>query len=564
MANIPCPLHDTCTICTEMGHEFKKFATKNPHLVVYVHEWTKKSGWRIKFVTTLSREMGYSKKYNYIYPVGDPIFIHVYKDYGYVHGVYRPVEPRLPPDKRHLLREVEELIAINVSEDLLNEDKVKVLEKLFDKVVKVHNSKSIKRKKGKIFVDPQTYNQLKYEFFRDKIGLGELEPFIRDPYIEDVSCDGIGPIFVEHKIFKSLVSTVVFKSHKELDAFIIRLCERVGKPIGPRRPIVDAALPDGSRLNVVYGKDVSRRGSNFTIRKFPKVPLSVTQLIKFGTLDARIAAYLWMLLESGMSIFICGETASGKTTTLNAITVFIRPTAKIVSIEDTPEIVLPHPNWVSEVTRKSEDETSSIELYDLLKAALRQRPDYIIVGEIRGREGHVAFQAMQTGHPVLSTFHAASVEKLIQRLTGEPINIPPPYVDNLNAVVFQASTINPATGRAERRVISVNEIVGLSPAEQTYNFIELFSWNPGRDEHIFRGVGNSYLLEYKIAPRRGLEGRNIRKIYDELEMRAEILKKMVDYKIFDYYDVWKVISKIYDLPIEDAVRGVDQLLKSLR
>lgn len=224
---------------------------------------------------------------------------------------------------------------------------------------------------------------------------------------------------------------------------------------------------------------------------------------------------------------------------------------------------MPHPNWVSEVTRHGEDGQSTIDLYDLLKAALRQRPDYIIVGEIRGREGYVAFQAMQTGHPVLATFHAANMERLIQRLTGRPIEIPPAYIDNLNAVIFQSLVIDPRTGRIERRVISVNEVIGYDAAEGTYNYIEIFSWDPKTDKHIFRGIGNSYLLEYKIAPQRSLAGREVRKIYDELEMRAKIIQKMVDYGIFDYYDVWRVISKVYQLPIEDALRRIDKICQEV-
>ena len=577
---------ESCFICPQMGEEFKKFAVRNPHLVQYVVSWTSKSPLGPpKFVTKLTREMGYAKKYNYIYPVGDPIFIHVYKDSGYSQGIYHPIEPVLPPDKKYLLNEVEEFIASLVDEEILEEMKSKkkeeVLSKLLDEVVEVTdkptNTKSggnssrrrwslfgrNKKKSRKIIVDAETYARLKYEFLREKVGLGVLEAFIRDPYIEDISCDGVGPIFVEHKVFHSLRSTVEFKDDESLNAFIIKLTERIGKPVRPRRPIVDATLPDGSRLNVVFGKDISRKGSNFTIRKHTKIPLSITELIKFGTLDARIAAYLWMLLESKMSIFICGETASGKTTTLNAITVFIRPTAKIVSIEETAEVVLPHPNWVSEVTRHGEDEKSSIDLYDLLKAALRQRPDYIIVGEIRGREGYVAFQAMQTGHPVLATFHAANMERLIQRLSGKPIEIPPAYLDNLNVVVFQNMVVDPRTGRVDRRVISVDEVIGYDAAEGTYNYIDIFTWNPQKDKHEFRGIGNSYLLEYKIAPRRGLAGRDIRKIYDELEMRAKILEKMVKYGIFDYYNVWKVISKIYFMPVEDALRRIDKICQKV-
>lgn len=538
-------------VTSKLSAELSKHAAQNPHLHSYLRSL--KDLGSIQFVTKLSRDLGKDKTYNYIYPVSDSIFIHVYKGARDAYGTYHPIEPRVPLDQKPLLRSVEELVARGVTDDLLDEikeNRSEVLMKLFNEVVKLDNSRDVGAtyNGSTLLVGRQTYVYLRYEFMREKVGLGDLEPLIRDPYIEDISCDGVGPIFVEHKIFQSLRSTIEFASDEELDYFVVKLCERIGKPVSLRRPIVDATLPDGSRINVVFGRDVSRRGSNFTIRKFSATPLSITQLIRFGTLDARAAAYLWMLLESGMSIFVCGETASGKTTTLNAMVVFIKPTAKIISIEDTPEVQLPHPNWVREVTRRGEGEGTSIELFDLLKSALRQRPNYIIVGEIRGKEGNVAFQAMQTGHPVLSTFHAANIQKLIQRLTGDPINIPPAYIDNLNAIIFQNAVDNPKTGRRERRVTAICEMVGIDPVEKTYSVVEIFSWDPATDKHLFRGVGNSYLLEYKIAPMKGLTGRNILKIYDQLELRTQILQKMVDNGIFDYHEVFRVVSKIYSTP----------------
>ncbi|MHC1628806.1 MAG: type II/IV secretion system ATPase subunit [Candidatus Nezhaarchaeales archaeon] len=568
----------TCSLLSQLEESFAKVVEKHPHLHKYLHDFmgSKPALGTPVYIEKLTRELGRTKKYNYIYPVGGSMFIHVYKSQQEAYGTYHPIEPRLPESVRDLIFKVEELIALRIDDEYaekIQKARQETLLAIFDEVVKKDDSlpgDAIRYEKNNIRLGSYAYEYLKYEFIREKIGLGHLEPFIKDPYIEDISCDGLGPIFVEHKIFKSMKATIEFKTQEELDMFIIRLCERIGRPVSPRRPIVDASLPDGSRINVVYGSDVSRRGSNFTIRKFSSTPLSITQLIKFGTMTAQMAAYLWMLLESGMSIFVCGETASGKTTTLNAIAVFIKPTAKIITIEDTPEVVVPHPNWVSEVTRKGESESSSVELFDLLKAALRQRPNYIIVGEIRGREGNVAFQAMQTGHPVMATFHAANMQKLIQRLTGDPINIPPAYIDNLNAVVFQNAVDSPRTGQRERRVTAICEIIGIDPVEKTYNFIEIFSWDPATDTHSFRGVGNSYLLEYKIAPMKGLSAREARKIYDELEVRTYILQKMVEEGIFDYWDVYRVISKIYASPIlaniaygKSSLRAIDKLLKEV-
>ncbi|MEJ5292640.1 MAG: type II/IV secretion system ATPase subunit [Candidatus Methanosuratincola sp.] len=533
------------------------------------------AGVQLQFKPSLSRDLRLLKKFSIIYPASDNIFIHVFKGVRDAYGKYRPIEPRLPPDKKDLIDRTEVLLASMINDKTaqqIAEKREAMLKELFEEVVKIEGSPIPSGKKGRtpspMVLNRDLYERLKYEIMTDKIGMGPIEPLIKDPYIEDISCDGVGPVFVEHKIFGPMTTTIEFKTVQDLDTFVVKVCEKIGRPVSPRRPIVDASLLDGSRLNVVFGTDVSRRGSNFTIRKFSKIPLSITQLVKFGTLDARMAAYLWMMLESGMSMFICGETASGKTTTLNAITVFIRPNAKVITIEDTPEVYIPHPNWVSECTRRGESESSSVELFDLLKSALRQRPNYIIVGEIRGREGNIAFQAIQTGHPVISTFHAASMQKLIQRITGDPINIPAAYVDNLNVVLFQSSVKSPKTGKFERRVTGICEIIGIDPVEKSYNFIEIFSWDPVTDTHTFRGVGNSYLLEYKVAPAKGLSPKDARKIYNELELRTYIIKKLVELNIMDYYDVYNALSKVYDNPyIADmnfdnfATKAIDKILK---
>ena len=305
-------------------------------------------------------------------------------------------------------------------------------------------------------------------------------------------------------------------------------------------------MPDGSRINMVFGADVSRRGSNFTIRKFSENPLSMIQLVEFGGLTYEMAAYLSLAMLHGMNMFVAGETASGKTTLINAVTVFLHPTAKIVSIEDTPELQVPHPNWIREVVRgkSGEGESSSVTMFDLLRAALRQRPNEIIIGEIRGEEGAIAFQAMQTGHSCMATFHAASVEKLIQRLTGHPINIPKTYIGNLNVVLIQSAVRLP-NGKEGRRVISINEIVGYDPSSDSFSYIEVFRWNPADDTFEFTGYMNSYLLEEVIALKRGLPPHRKREIYGELTRRANILRRLKDQGVTGFYELFQVISQAY-------------------
>jgi flagellar protein FlaI len=246
-----------------------------------------------------------------------------------------------------------------------------------------------------------------------------------------------------------------------------------------------------------------------------------------------------------MNMFVAGATASGKTTTMNAITTFIRPDKKIVSIEDTPELQVPHKNWIRETTRGGGKESTGAEvgMFDLLKAALRQRPDRIIVGEIRGEEGAIAFQAMQTGHGVMSTFHASNVEKLIQRLTGQPINIPKTYIDSLDVVLIQSAVRVAGRGMA-RRVMSINEIVGYDPTSESFSFIEVFRWNPATDTFDFPGFMNSYLLEEKIALRRGIPPFKKKIIYTELKRRAKILQRLhVERRLKNFYDVFAVLAE---------------------
>lgn len=385
---------------------------------------------------------------------------------------------------------------------------------------------------------------IKYQLVKEKVGVGVLQPLINDHWIEDISCSGVGRMFIEHKVFKSMVCTFGYKDDAELDEHVLRLSERIKKPVTFRAPVVDASLPDGSRINIVFGRDVSLTGSNYTIRKFADDPISILNLIRWKSLSAEAAAYLSLCIEDGMNMFVSGETASGKTTLMNALTVFISPNAKIVSIEDTAEVQVPHPNWLREVVRKAKpgEGDSGVGMFDLLKAALRQRPEEIIIGEIRGEEGLIAFQAMQTGHPVMATFHAASVQKLIQRVVGDPILVPKNYVDNLNLCVIQEGVRLPS-GDHGRRCTSISEIVNYDSLSDSFSFVEVFTWDPVTDVLEFTGMNNSYLLEQRIAPARGYPPARRRQIYSLVKRRARILDKLVNTGIADYQETFNVISK---------------------
>ncbi|MCC6455438.1 MAG: type II/IV secretion system ATPase subunit [Caldilineaceae bacterium] len=511
----------------QLSEELQEVARAKPHVWEYLQALPIDEIGIPHYFPKLSRKMKKMRIRNLIYPTAhEDVFIHIYPDTKSERDYYIPIEPVLTVHLNGTVAKVEAKL-LDLAEEIgkaAEEDRQQAFTAALDKIcITIPGARS----NGKIAVEDRELTALKYLTVRDKMGLGVLQPLLADPYIEDISCSGVGRMFVEHKIFKSLKSSAYFHSHEDLDDFVVQMGERIKKPVTLRNPIVDATLPDGSRINIVYGRDITRRGSNFTIRKFGEDTISVLDLIEFGSMDYRIAAYLWLALEEDMNVFVVGPTASGKTTLINALTTFIRPDAKIVTIEDTPELKVPHHNWVREVVRNMSktEKNSGVDMFDLLKAALRQRPDMIMIGEIRGAEGNIAFQAMQTGHPVMATFHASSVEKVIQRLTGDPINVPKVNIDNLDLVVIQAAVRGP-DGSTVRRVTSVNEIVAYDSTDNAFSFVTAFRWKAETDTFEFPGDMNSYLLEQKIALKRGIAEDKVRTIYAELRKRAAILEKL--------------------------------------
>jgi len=497
------------------------------------------------YYTRLGKQQADLKDRNLIYPLGKGVFVHIYPDSTSVKDSYVPVEPANLDTLGPLMHEVELRMLDYVDQlDSAEVDIEQRTKNLLSCLDKVCSGKGGPFQKGGLKVTEDELKGLRYLTARDKVGLGNMEPLILDPYIEDISCSGVGDLFVEHKIFGGLNTTVSFENNAELNRFVIKLSERIGRPVTMRRPIVDAVLNDGSRVNIVYGDDVSIRGSNFTIRKFNTVPMSILDLIDLGTLSFEMAAYLSLTIGGGLNSFVCGETASGKTTLLNALSTFMVPTHKIVSIEDTAELQVPHPNWTREIIRGRPGDGSSVTMFDLLKAALRQRPNEILIGEIRGEEGIVAFQAMQTGHSCHSTFHASSVEKLIQRLTGAPINIPKVYIDNLNLAIIM-STVRLADGSSVRRVTSINEILGFDPETGAFNFIEVFRWNSATDLFEFPGYMNSTMLEDVIAPKMGLARHETRRMYEIIDERASAFRKIREQGTTNFYDLYKFLAQAH-------------------
>ena len=555
-----------CGLYRLLPDELQGACRRNVHLLEYLHLMPIEETGVPDYYKEISRSLGDLKRRNLLYPVSDEIHVHVLTGDD-VRDFYVPIEPTMGVEITDKLEMIEERLV-----DLAHlfdgvegrEQRREVLLRTLKQIcgivdahspVPADGSEAPSRRRrfrlfggrgggpAKIPVTQREFDAIFYAVARDKIGMGMLEPFVHDSWIEDISCSGLGPIFIEHKVFKSMRSALEFTDHDNLDEFVLRLSESIKRPVTLRNPIVDAVLPDGSRINIVYGREVSNRGSNFTIRRFTGVPLSILELIAFGSLSYQMAAYLSLILEAGMNVFICGETASGKTTLINALTTFVPPDAKVVSIEDTPEVMVPQPNWIREVSRPAgKTDGAGVSMMDLLRAALRQRPNLIIIGEIRGEEGAIAFQAMQTGHAVMATFHAATVEKLIQRLTGHPISVPKTYIENLNVAVIQ-NMVKLPNGKAVRRATNVSEIISYDSVTDTFSFVEVFRWNPATDEFDFMGDKNSYLLEERIAPMKGFAPTRRLGIYGLLEKRSKVLKRLQEKGVTGYYELLTVLAR---------------------
>ncbi|HVL88383.1 MAG TPA: type II/IV secretion system ATPase subunit [Candidatus Thermoplasmatota archaeon] len=403
-------------------------------------------------------------------------------------------------------------------------------------------------------LDPGGRERVLYYVVRDFAGYGRIDPLMSDPNIEDISCDGPGiPVFLFHRKHEAMRTTIVFADASELDAFVLLLAQRAGKHVSVAKPLLDATLPDKSRLQTTFGGEVTPRGSSFTIRKFRTDPITPPLLVKLGTMDAEMAAWFWLAIEHGQSALVVGGTASGKTTTLNACSLFIPGERKIVSIEDTRELNLPHDNWISGVTRGAGAQVAAlkaegdVDMYDLLAAALRQRPEYLLVGEVRGREAMTLFQAMATGHATFSTMHADSVAGAIHRLENEPILVPRVMLENLRAMAIQAQVR--VGGKLVRRVREVSEIKGIDMAVGEIVTNTVFRWDPATDS--FRFSPRSYVLD-AIGERLQMTQTRMR---EELARRADVVRWMVHTGVLNYVDVAKVVQRYTREPDELVARA---------
>ena len=384
--------------------------------------------------------------------------------------------------------------------------------------------------------------KITYYVERNLIGYGAIDPLMRDPNIEDISCDGVGrPVYVWHRKYESLPTNIIFNDADALNDLILKLAHMAGKHVSVAFPIVDAMLPDRHRLAATFGTEVSPRSATFTIRKFREKPFSVVELISSGVINELIAAYIWLMLEHRRTLMVAGGTGAGKTTLLNALSMFIKPGMKIVTVEEIPELNLPHENWTQLTARTSYAvgtmKTGEVSLFDLVKVSLRYRPDYIIVGEVRGEEAFVLFQAMATGHGGMSTIHAETLDYAIKRLTSPPMNIPTTYMKLMNMFLhIQRVVARRPDGRVvvTRRVTEVNEVVDYDD----YRIVA--KWNPKVDSHDVM-LEDSYLIK-DIAERMG---KGEAELLEEIEKRTIVLHWMLKNGITDVWDVSRIIFRYY-------------------
>ncbi len=484
------------------------------------------------------------------YPVRPPFsYVRVLFDKRDYSRFYYVVEPKASKQEMDDLNTIKEVLqrALNIDRETMDESQEDFLKQAVDDILNSYRLKSRKSNREKIH----------YFIERDMIGYGRVDTMMRDPNIEDVSCDGPNvEVFVYHRRFESLRTNVMWEDELELEQYIIRMAQRCGKHISIAEPLLDATLMDGSRIVMTLGREVSTKGSTFTIRRFRDEPFTPVDLLEFKTFSSMQIAFFWMAMQYGMSMLFVGGTASGKTTSLNACSLFLPWQHKIVSIEETRELNLPHPNWIPGCTRQGfggeaggtgQKAPGEVDMYDLLRAALRERPEYIIVGEIRGAEAYVLFQAMATGHTTYSTFHADSIQSLVHRLENKPIEIPRVLIPALDGISIQIQTR--VGGKRVRRNKNIVEIIGIDPHSHELLTNEAFRWDNTTDEYVF--TGKSYILE-KIMMKANL---NRVEIMDEMKRRQLVIEWCLKKAIRDYKDFARVVAEYYVHP-EDVMRQV--------
>ncbi|PIN92180.1 secretion system protein E [Candidatus Pacearchaeota archaeon CG_4_9_14_3_um_filter_31_7] len=464
------------------------------------------------------------------------VSVHIYWNQQIGELVYEIEEPLLTKEEYEVMKRLESSITELLNVNMLKDKEEKAIVEYLHKTAKLLVSEL------GLKINLETYRRIFYYLWRDFIGMNEIEPLLKDFFIEDIECNGFNsPVYIVHRVYRNLRTNLVYKDVKYLASFVEKLAQRAGRYISYATPILDGTLPDGSRVNATYSTDVTSKGPTFTIRKFTRVPWTPPQLLAFNTLSPEMLAYFWLLIQYKSNILITGGTGSGKTTFLNAIAFFIPPEARVVSIEDTRELSLPRENWLPSVSRTGVGTAGAgeVDLFSLLRASFRQNPDYVIVGEVRGKEASVLFQGMASGHPSLSTFHADSVDTVINRLQTPPINLSPTLINILDAVVV--ATHATVKNQETRKIREVVEILNFTPQGGVTVNIP-FKWNPQNDVFYFKM--QSRVFE-KIMQRYGLSQQ---KLISEFQARTRIMQELAKRKIFDFNIVQRIVNDYYKNP----------------
>ncbi|MBI2583380.1 MAG: type II/IV secretion system ATPase subunit [Candidatus Aenigmarchaeota archaeon] len=462
------------------------------------------------------------RPYTFIYPLIRP-YCHVQIN----EGNYIVTEPQLSDEEKKLFSKIKRALMqiLDVSPSAVKNEQalLKMLEEKFRQILEDFS----------VQVTNDLYLKMMYYVYRDFMGLNEAEPLLRDPFIEDISCDGIGiNIYIVHRRFGHLRTNIIFEDEEKLKDMVVKLAEKCGRYISHAEPLMDGTLPDGTRVQATLAKDVTTRGPSFSIRKFPERPYTPLDIIEFNTADEKMLAYLWQLVEGGANILIIGATASGKTSMLNSIAFFVPPSAKIVSIEDTREVNVLHENWLPAVVRTSFSGTTvgEVTMFELLKESFRQNPNYLIVGEVRGEEASVMFQAMASGMATMSTMHAGSPDDALKRLQLPPISIPPSMIETLDAIILMTKATEKDSN--SRRIRSIAEV------GKNGIINEVFSWDPVSDSFIMKG--DSAVLK-KIGAEKGISEGMVK---ESVEKKETILKSLRGSKM-QWKEVAERISEHY-------------------
>jgi len=456
--------------------------------------------------------------------------------------VYNVVQPQLDDKDRQVLKRISSALIELVDVELTSiKEQGKIVEYLEQQISKII-------KQFGMDLPPDRYARVMYFIYRNFVGFNEIEPFLQDPNIEDISCDGTGALmYVVHRKFGSIKTNVEIADMETLREFVIKIAERTGRYVSYAEPVLEGTLPDGSRVSATLAGDVATRGPTFTIRKFSERPFSPVDVMNSKTVSAPLMAYFWYLIEYGASILVVGGVATGKTSFLNSLCMFIPPEAKIVSIEDTRELRIPNEHWVPTLARvgfgipmPGGEKYGGVSLFDLLKQSFRQNPDYVIVGETRGAEAYVMFQGMSSGHPSMSTFHAGSVDTVIKRLTTAPIDLSPTLIESLNVIAVMVHARE--KGKSARRVKEITEILSVDAKTSEVSTNVVFRWDPASD--TFYQMNDSVIVRKLVEAKGGTE----EKAKEEMRKRTLVLEWMRAQGITDYSEVTRIINRYYKEP----------------